>query len=130
MVRELHEQAMDMAHEAVAVRDFAQDVGKARGLFKQAFELEREAAFLVPEGERAEPTRSILFRSAASLALQANLHNEAFRLVGEGMSGHPPPHILHDLLQLIDEIKHSMPSIKQNGKNGTGRKSDKFFVQA
>ena len=114
-VRELHERAMDIAHEAVAVRDFAQDVSKARGLFERAYKLERDAAFLVPEGERAEPTRSILFRSAASLALQANLHNEAFRLVGEGMSGHPPPHILHDLLELIDEIRNSAPFIKQNG---------------
>ncbi len=108
-VKELHEQAMDIAYEASALRDFggSESAERAGELFSEALEYEREAAFLVPDSDRAEPTRSILFRSAASLALQAGLYNEAFSLVGHGMSGKPSPKLLKDFLDVIDDIKQA-----------------------
>ena len=70
-VRELHEKAMNLA-ELAFVAKLEGDLVKASQLFRQAFEKEAEAAKLVPATPSSEPTRSILYRSAASLALDCN----------------------------------------------------------
>jgi hypothetical protein len=66
-INELHEQAMDLT-DAALVAQREGDQNSANELTHQAFELESAAANLLKDDIAAEPTRSVLYRSAASLA--------------------------------------------------------------
>jgi hypothetical protein len=101
-VNDLHPKAMDLAEEAFSLRRKGQD-DKAKRLFLEALELERTAALLLPVGEDSEPSRSILFRSAASLAYNAEDFDAAERLIAFGLSGYPPPEIRDELKNLYDD---------------------------
>ncbi|HVF49465.1 MAG TPA: tetratricopeptide repeat protein [Pyrinomonadaceae bacterium] len=102
-VNDLHPQAMDLADEAFRLRRRGNDA-EARMLFLRALELEQKAAFLLPATEASEPSRSILYRSAASLAYNAEDYEEAERLIAFGLSGFPPPEIRDELKNLYENI--------------------------
>ena len=53
-------------------------------------------------GPDTEPTRSILYLGAASLAWNAGDHIEAKRLAGIGLAGSPTPRTRDDLLELLE----------------------------
>ena len=65
-VRELHNQAMELAESLFINLRHGEPV---TDLASRAFDLERAAARLVPVSDRSEPTRSILYRSAAWLGV-------------------------------------------------------------
>ena len=48
-----------------------------------------------------EPTRSVLHRSAASLAVECLQLREAERLIGRALAGNPPPDIADELRDLL-----------------------------
>lgn len=73
----------------------------ARAALLDALGLETRAAKDVPAD--LEPTRSVLFRSAASIALDAGLPAEARHLIAEGLRGSPPAAIKRELLELLDQ---------------------------
>ena len=95
--QELHKRAMEAAHEADAARE-AKDETRAAHLFYDAFLWERQAAQSVDAA--LEPTRSILFRSAASLALDCGLAAEALDLVRAARAGTPPDAIQAELAEI------------------------------
>ncbi len=99
-VRSLHDEAMELAQLALVARQTG-DQERAAALTLEAFGCEAQAADLVPEGVDSEPTRSILYRSAAWLALQANLPDEAVRLAKQGLAGSPPPEIAAELEEAL-----------------------------
>src|SRR5438067_95415 len=68
-VKDLHQEAMRFVDEAEAARRQGQDL-LARERLRQAFDCERRAADLVAGDRLLEPTRSVLHRSAATLALE------------------------------------------------------------
>ena len=79
-IQELHSQAMELADKA----DFLKRKGKADEadvLFRQSFEAERKAAIAARQQQTGEPTESVLFRSAATLAYTIGEYREAERLV-------------------------------------------------
>jgi hypothetical protein len=98
----MHEDAMTFAEEAFDARRRG-DVSAAQTLFKRAFDKERAAAQLMCESG-IEPTRSILLRSAASLALQADSYRDAERLVATALSGEPPFDVAEELRDLLEQI--------------------------
>ena len=102
-VRELHQQAMELAQEALIRRE-RRDLDAARELAARALPLEIRAAGLVEKVKESEPTRSILYRGAASLAFQAGDYATAQRLVAEGLSGFPPPRVEQELKDIFEEI--------------------------
>jgi hypothetical protein len=102
-VRQLHDEAMKLAHLALVARH-NQEWERAETLARQAYELEAQAAELVAEGPSSEPTRSILYRSAASLAYQCKEFAIAQRLIAKGLSGYPPPQVEQELKDLYEEI--------------------------
>jgi hypothetical protein len=65
-VRELHDKAMHLAQLALLARQQGK-LEEAKDLARQACVLETKAADMIPEDEDSEPTRSILYQSAASL---------------------------------------------------------------
>ena len=104
-INALHSQAMDAAGRAFH-SDLHGDFATAETLFREAFEAERRAALLVADSD-AEPTRSVLLRSAASLALDCHEYREAERLIAIGLAGNPPTPISDELRDLLETVYFS-----------------------
>jgi hypothetical protein len=97
----LHQAAMERTQEAV----LAQDPRRSRELFCQALDLERRAAEIWMETRNEEPTRSILLRSAASLAWSCQDYVEAERLARKGLEGKPPGKVVRELEELLERSR-------------------------
>jgi hypothetical protein len=102
-VKELHNQAMQWAEKALVARR-QNDKLHSIDYSKQAFLLEAEAAALIPNEEASEPTRSILYCSAASLAFEAKCFKEAGRLAIQGLAGFPSKRIEKELNTLYEKV--------------------------
>lgn len=97
--RERHKQAMEIADQAfIARREGLHE--QAILLFQNAYQLEFEAA----QRTTKEPGRSILHRSAATLALHGQLLREAERVVALALAGDPPPEIANELREVFEKI--------------------------
>lgn len=103
-VRELHHQAMAIVHEAMIARDVG-NTDEADQLTLRAFDLELSAARMIPDNKQSEPTRSILYTSAASLAYQSKQYDKAIELIAIGLSGSPSPRIKTALSSLLDQCQ-------------------------
>jgi tetratricopeptide (TPR) repeat protein len=102
-IEELHIDAMNLAEEAfIAQRNG--DYKKAEALFSEALDLEQQAAGQLPLSMESEPTRSILYRSAASLAYNSKEYELADRLIARGLSGYPPKDIKEELKNLYEDV--------------------------
>ncbi|MCB0482799.1 MAG: hypothetical protein KDC83_15325 [Flavobacteriales bacterium] len=102
-IEQLHEQAMDLAEEAfIAKRN--ENTESAKELFLSALDFELQAASAFPADQESEPTRSILYRSAAALAYHAKEYELAEQLVAKGLSGYPPDEIKAELRALLEDI--------------------------
>lgn len=106
-VREYHNEAIRYAQLASAALQNG-NKQKHKELVQRAMRLETQAADLVPDKKSAEPTRSILYRSAASFAYQASEYQEAERLVFKGLSGYPPLQIKQQLLDIQEMIHEAL----------------------
>ncbi len=103
-VNELHSKAMDIAESAF----FAKRKGshnEAKRLSNKAFEYELEAALLLVDQLEVEPTRSILFRSAACLAFDAEQYSQAEKMIDYGLKGNPPNEVKNELEELRLELQ-------------------------
>lgn len=101
-VRELHNRAMALADDGDAAKR-QNNRQQAQQHYRQAFELEAQAAKLVTVDE--EPTRSVLLRSAAWLALECDEIREAERLAALGLVGNPPPEIAEELREVLEKVR-------------------------
>src|ERR1700730_14912164 len=99
-VKTTHRQAMEHAAPPLAARHHG-DEALALRHFRKAYELEAQAAAAYATRLDAEPTRSVLFRSAATLALDCRLLPEAEKLVCTALSGNPPDNIADELRDLL-----------------------------
>jgi len=107
-ITKLHDEAMDLADRAFLAKRRG-DGPQSRDLYAQALALEIKAADLLRDQPSAEPSRSILYRSAASLAIDVENFRLADRLIATALSGEPPPEIeaeLHDLLTQASFQRH------------------------
>jgi len=102
-IRQLHDEAMKFAHLALVARN-NQEWERAETLARKAYKYELQAAELIPESPSSEPTRSILYRSAASLAFQCKEFPIAQRLIAKGLSGFPTPQVEQELKDLYEQI--------------------------
>jgi hypothetical protein len=105
----LHHQAMELVDRAVMEKQQG-DAAAGLALLKSAFEQERSAADLVADQFDFEPTRSILHRSAAAIAVECSLLREAERLIGRALSGNPPADIADELRDLLLSAVYSQRS--------------------
>lgn len=100
-VRELHKQAMALVKEANSLDDKATSMK----LLKEALTKESEAAMLLYPNFNAEPTRSVLFRSAATIAYNCGDFESCERLMYCGLSGiNVPLEIKEELIQIKNEL--------------------------
>jgi hypothetical protein len=105
-IQVLHQQAMDLA-EAAAVARLRGASEQAAQFTRQAFEQETQAAGLIASALDTEPTRSVLHRSAASLAIECGELQVAERLITTALSGNPPLEIAEELKDLFIQINLS-----------------------
>jgi tetratricopeptide (TPR) repeat protein len=102
IINELHEQAMELADQGLLLRKSG-DTERSVAVFRQAFEYEAAAAKLVAD-TTIEPTRSVLHRSAATLALDCGEVREAEKLIAAALVGDPPAEIAVELRALLMEV--------------------------
>ncbi len=103
LILNLHEEAMEYADNAY----FARKDGDQEAFLKYsriAFEKEKQAALSI-ESEESEPTRSVLHRSAATLAYDCCEFRDAEKLIFRALSGNPPEEIAEELRELYDKVK-------------------------
>lgn len=105
-VEPLHREAMELVDQAVLARQSG-DRTKALELVRAAFEKEKAAAEVVAYQFELEPTRSVLHRSAAALAIECNELRHAERLIGRALAGNPPKDIADELRDLLLEEIYS-----------------------
>lgn len=98
-LRNSHNEAMEIAEEAFLKRHLGEEA-EAIQLFAEAYHME----ITVAHSTVAEPSRSVLFRSAATLALHANLLQEAEKAVAYGLTGDPPVMIADELRDVYERI--------------------------
>jgi hypothetical protein len=106
-VRDLHHEAMELTQQAMIERHSGHPE-RARELSRRAYQLEAEAAELVPYGQASEPTRSILYRSAASLAYQCEELEATQRLAAKGLSGYPAADVRAELSDLLARVNFDL----------------------
>ena len=94
----VHDEAMAIADQGDRARRCGDHSG-AREHFAQAMALERRAA----DGETTQPSRSILYRSAAWLALEAEDAAEAERLAACGLADREVPERIKGELRAVAE---------------------------
>ena len=99
----LHREAMDLA-ELSQVAKLRGEVEQSNHLLRQAFVQESIAASLIANHWETEPTRSVLHRSAASLAIECGEFEIANRLIATALSGNPPAEIAEELQDLFIQI--------------------------
>ena len=84
------------------------DHDQAHQFTRQAYELEKQAAAMLADTPQHEPTRAILYRSAALLALDCGELCEAERLIAQGLSGNPPAALAEQLRELQAQMLPSL----------------------
>jgi hypothetical protein len=109
-VGEYHQHAMEKADQALEARRRG-DESAARAFFREAFLSERTAAQMVAQDLTAEPTRSVLHRSAASLGVECGEAREAERLIATALSGDPPAEIAAELRELWQTVCHDLSRV-------------------
>lgn len=102
-VQELHNKAIELADLAF-IKKFNGQSNEAFVLFSQAFQLEKEAALQAQKENIGEPTISILLKSAASLAMNADNFTESEKLICLALYGNPPIEIAEELRNLLEEL--------------------------
>jgi hypothetical protein len=115
-IQELHDQAMLLAEDAFFARRRG-DFDLTRQKLQEAFPLEKEAALRAKEESIGEPTESVLLRSAATIALNAGMYQEAEKLACLALSGNPPNVIADELREVLIEVLIKSPlghSLSQN----------------
>jgi hypothetical protein len=110
---DIHDRAMaivDRAREAQRTGDKKSCVE----LLRTAYRLEQQAARSLEPVPESEPTRTVLFRSASSLAFQAEDYHEACSLAFDGLSGNSPEEQAAELLEIATDAKFRIQLIGQN----------------
>src|SRR5438094_887998 len=103
-VNELHDLAMGLTDYAAMARRYG-DLQVARELLARALYYESQAASALVDRSDAEPSRSVLHRSAAALALKCGEYEKAERLITVGLAGKPPGDIASELRDLLKEVR-------------------------
>ena len=99
----MHQIAMEFVDEARSAHQRGEE-RTARLFFEKAFRLEKVVALAAPVQETYRLTRSVFLRSAASLALDCGLDNEAIQLLQLALSSQPHPAIEPELEELLVKV--------------------------
>ena len=103
-INEHHDAAMDFAHFALLERARG-NTEEAAALFEKALENELAAIQdMEARGSFAEPTYSVLHRSAGTLAMDCKQYRLAERLAAKGLAHAEHPEIAQELRDLLEQV--------------------------
>lgn len=100
---ELHREAMGLVDAALVARQHGEEK-KYLALMRRALEQEAAAADQLADSREFEPTRSVLHRSAASIAVDCGDLPLAEKLICRGLLGNPPGEIAEELRDLLEQV--------------------------
>jgi hypothetical protein len=103
-IQRLHQQAMDWAEQAEVAKRRGESLDHVQALLKQAFDQETLAADHLVDALEVEPTRSVIHRSAAALAIDCGDFPAAERLITRALMGNPPAEVAAELKDLFMQI--------------------------
>ena len=109
---QVHDKAMLLSQDAFVLAAYGKE-DEAIPLYIQAFELEREAALSLLNRADLEPTRSILFRSAAALAKKCHRYRDSEKMIGHGLAGNPPDYVAEQMREIYDDIREFLSPKKK-----------------
>jgi hypothetical protein len=101
---ELHNESMDIA-ELAQLEQLKKNSQIAKEMFREALKLEALAAEKFVNQFDYQPTRSVLYRSAASLAVNCGEYEYAKKLALEGLMGTAPNEIKEEIRDILKECK-------------------------
>jgi hypothetical protein len=104
-----HRKAMDLVEQADRRKRLGQ-FGNGDAERREALQLEMQAAYGCPAD--LEPTRSVLFRSAASIAKELGETDLVRQLVLRGLAGDPPPEIRTELFEAANATDQVLVAIR------------------
>ncbi len=99
---DLHKTAMEQANFAFVAR-MRGDEEEARRLFEEAYANEVAGIEALEEHERVEPWRSVLHRSAATLALDCDRPRDAEKIAAKALAQDPHPEIAEELRDVLEK---------------------------
>jgi hypothetical protein len=102
-IQALHEAAMDLA-ELADVAKLNGEMVTRQDLLRQALDKAVMAAAQIAPQIDAEPTRSLIHRSAASLAIELEEFKIAETMITTALAGHPPSDVAEDLRDLFVQM--------------------------
>ena len=100
----LHNNAMEFFDQAT-IQKFKNRTEEATSNFQKALALEKQAALIARRDNVGEPSVSVLFRSAASMAIEAGKMGEAYLLAEEGLAASTPTEIAEELKEIMQATK-------------------------
>ena len=115
-IKVIHDDAMSLVDDAIIARHHG-DLNLTKQKYREAFPFEKEAALRAKEANLGEPTESVLLRSAATIALNAGMYQDAEKLACLALSGNPPGVIADELREVLIEVLLKSPvgrSLPQN----------------
>lgn len=115
----MHEIAMEFVDEARLAKQRG-DHQTTRLFFQKALSLEKIVVLGVPKGDTYRLTRSVFFRSAASLAINCACYSEAMKLIELALESKPHPAILPELKELKVLVQQQQ-NLTEERKEITGR---------
>ncbi len=98
----LHREAMAL-YEKALLNKARGDISLYNEFIEKAFVQEKQAVYEI-EKNPVEPSRSILLRSAASMAIQCGAIREAEILISKALSGDPPSEIAEELRDILEDV--------------------------
>ena len=114
-VNSLHREAMELSDRSFVARRYGDRDDYLR-YTRMALEKEAAAADLMVDDD-IEPTRSVLHRSAATLAWRCEEFQRAKRLIYRALAGNPPADIEFELNDLLGDIKLALSSVHLSEKH-------------
>jgi len=106
-IDQLHQKSMELADVAFYANRKGENK-KSEQFYREAFQYEKAAAMLLLNEYTIEPSRAILFRSAACLLLNIATptvvdYREAERMAAFALAGNPPEGIIPELWEILVE---------------------------
>ncbi len=111
-IHEIHRKAMTLIKSAKIALEKGDNESYMIGA-TEAFNYEREAALELISEFDAEPTRSVLFRSAANIAYNIGLFDESCKLAHQGLAGNPYYETIEELSDILEKARNAIQSNAQ-----------------
>lgn len=126
-VKQLHDAAMDFTDMAFAAKRQKQDY-QAKCFFKQAFECEIKAAHL-SETEESPLPPEILYRSAATLAIDCDEISEAQKIIHFLLKNYPSAEVIKDIWELRQNCLANFTQKMYENQQDIPPEFDKIFKE-